>query len=132
MAHFTTLTAVLVTFNLAFGLTPAHADIANYAFELVSPTARVGAEGIVDMRLIDKRTGAPMPDALIIQTRLDMASDGMASMTSGIASPPSDVPTVYRFQAALTMAGGWPISHSAKAQGEEGTLDDELVLAVTP
>ena len=132
MTHFTTLTAVLVTFNLAFGLTPAHADIANYAFELVSPTAQVRVEGIVDARLIDKRTGAPMPEALIIQTRLDMVPDGMASMTSGIATPPSDVPGVYRFQAALTMAGGRRISHSAKAQGEEGTLDGELVLAVTP
>ena len=132
MTRFTILTAVLAAFGAAFALFPAHADITDYAFELVSPSVPASAEGIVDVRLIDKRSGAPVPDAVIIQTRLDMAPDGMEGMTSDIVALPSDVPGVYRFQVALTMAWGWRISLSAKVQGEEGTLDGALILAVTP
>ena len=83
------------------------------------------------MRLVDKRSGAAVPDAVIFATRIDMAPDGMPTMTAPIEALPSTEPGVYRFKTNLMMAGGWRLSLAAKLQGETGTLENKLVLRVT-
>jgi hypothetical protein len=45
---------------------------------------------------------------------------------------PSTDPGVYKFKAAVTMAGGWQLSLGAKVQGETGTVENKLVLQATP
>nr|WP_210281352.1 FixH family protein [Methylobacterium fujisawaense] len=105
---------------------PALAGIKDYAFEPTRTEAKVG-ETILSVRLMDKRTGKPVPDAVIFAKRIDMAPDSMDEMTSTIEQVPSTEPGIYRFKAKLTMAGGWRLSLGAKVQGETGTVEDRLV-----
>ena len=105
---------------------PALADIKDYRFELVQQEAKVG-EAVLSVRLLDKRSGKPVPDAVIFAKRIDMAPDSMDEMTSKIEQLPTTEPGVYRFKAKLTMAGGWRLSLGAKVQGETGTVEDKLV-----
>ena len=110
---------------------PALADIKDYEFQLIEKNFRKG-EAIIALRLIDKRTGKPVPDAVIFTTRIDMAPDGMETMTSKIEVLPSTEPGVYRLKAGLTMEGGWRLSLGARIQGETGTLESKLILKAMP
>jgi hypothetical protein len=110
---------------------PARADSKDYEFQLVSTEAKKG-DALLAVRLIDKRSGKPVPDAVIFATRIDMAPDGMETMTSTIEQMSSTEPGVYRFKANLTMAGGWQLSLGAKVQGETGTVENKLILKATP
>ena len=105
---------------------PAHADIKDYKFQLVQQEAKVG-EAIVAVRLVDTRSGKPVPDAVIFAKRLDMAPDSMEEMVTKLEQMPSTEPGIYRFKAKLSMAGGWRLSLGAKVQGETGTVADKLV-----
>ena len=69
-----------------------------------------------------------MPDAVIFAKRIDMAPDGMATMTTPLEPLPSTEPGVYRFKTNLTMEGGWQLRFGAKVQGETGTVESKLVL----
>ncbi len=109
----------------------ARADIKDYEFQLVDKTVKKG-DAIISVRLIHKPDGKPVPDAVIFATRLDMAPDGMQEMATKIAPMPSTEPGVYKFKAAVTMAGGWQLSLGAKVQGETGTVESKLVLKATP
>ena len=60
----------------------ARADIKDYEFKLAEPTVTVGKDKIVTVQLVNKKTGKPVPDAVIFATRLDMAPDGMAEMAT--------------------------------------------------
>ena len=83
---------------------------------------------IVSVRLIDKRTGNAVPDAVIFATRMDMAPDGMETMTTPVTLLPTEAPGLYRFASDLTMAGNWRFSVAVKVQGEAETLEAELLL----
>ena len=108
----------------------ARAEIKDYAFQLVKREVRQG-DATLDVRLVDKRTAKPVPDAVIFAKRIDMAPDSMEEMTSRIEQLPSPEPGVYRFKTKLTMAGGWRLSLGAKVQGETGTVENKLVLKAT-
>lgn len=120
------LGAALLGAALSVPALPALAGIKDYAFEPTRTEAKVG-ETILSVRLMDKRTGKPVPDAVIFAKRIDMAPDSMDEMTSTIEQVPSTEPGIYRFKAKLTMAGGWRLSLGAKVQGETGTVEDRLV-----
>jgi hypothetical protein len=109
----------------------AHANINDYEFRLVEAQFRTG-QAIVSVRLVHKSDDKPAPDAVIFAMRLDMAPDGMESMTSVIEPAQSPEPGVYRFKIDLTDAGTWRISLAAKVQGESGTLQNRLILKVAP
>ncbi|WP_336486351.1 FixH family protein [Methylobacterium nigriterrae] len=106
---------------------PAQADIKDYEFQLVKNEVKQG-DAVLDVRLVDRRSGKPVPDAVIMAKRMDMAPDSMEEMTSKIEQLPSPEPGVYRFKTKLTMAGGWRLSLGAKVQGETGTVENKLVL----
>ena len=91
-----------------------------------------GRRRIVAVRLVNKRTGKAVPDAVIAAKRIDMAPDGMADMAGRIEQLPSTEPGVYRFKANLSMQGSWQLSLAAKVQGENGTVESKLVLKVLP
>ena len=124
-------TAVLGA-TLAGAPLTAHAEIKNYEFQLVQPTVQAGGDRIVTVRLVDKTTGKPVPDAVIFATRLDMAPDSMQEMVTKVTPLPSSEPGVYQFKANLSMAGGWQLSLGAKIQGETGSLENKLVLKAVP
>jgi hypothetical protein len=116
---------------LAFAF-PLRADVQDYEFQLVQSEVKTGDSGIIAVRLINKRTAKPVPDAVIFAKRVDMTPDGMPTMKAPIELLPSTEPGVYRFKVNLSMAGSWQLSLGAKVQGETGTVESKLVLKATP
>jgi hypothetical protein len=108
--------------------TLARADIKDYEFQLVDQAIQAGPDRIIAVRLINKATGKPVPDAVIFATRLDMAPDGMQEMATKIAPVPGGEPGIYKFRVNLSMAGRWQLSLAAKVQGETGTVENKLVI----
>jgi hypothetical protein len=106
----------------------ARADIKDYEFKLIEPTIAVGKDKIVTVQLVNKKTGKPVPDAVIFATRLDMAPEGMPEMATKVAREPGGEPGSYRFKAAFGMEGKWLLSLGAKVQGETGTVESKLVI----
>jgi YtkA-like len=106
----------------------AYAEVKNYEFQLMQPTVQAGADRIVTVRLVDKTTGKPVPDAVIFASRLDMAPDGMQEMVTKVTPMPGTEPGTYRFKATFSMAGRWQLSLGAKVQGETGTVENKLVV----
>jgi YtkA-like len=119
--------AALLGAVLSVPALPARADVKDYRFELVQPDAKVG-EAILAVRLVDRRTGKPVPDAVVFARRLDMAPDAMEEMATKVEQLPSTEPGIYRFKAKLSMQGRWRLSLAAKVQGETGTVDDQLIV----
>jgi hypothetical protein len=113
------------------GATSAEAAIEDYEFRLEEETVRHG-EVVIAVRMLDRRSGESIADAVIFATRLDMAPDGMAAMTVPVEHTNSAEPGVYRFRASLTMPGDWRLSLAAKVQGEVGTLESRLVVRAAP
>lgn len=127
-----TLRAFAAALPLVAVSLPALADIKDYEFRLVQSELKQGNGVVVAVQLVDKRSGKPVPDAVIFAQRIDMAPDGMETMASSIETMPSTEPGTYRFKTNLTMAGGWRLSLGAKVQGETGTLENKLILKALP
>lgn len=111
---------------------PIMADITDYEFKLEQQEVKKGEGVTIAVRLVDKRSGKAVPDAVIFARRIDMAPDGMATMQAPLEVLTSTEPGVYLFRTNLVMAGGWQLSLGAKVQGEEGTVESKLVLKVLP
>jgi hypothetical protein len=126
------LGAVLIGVAPVGSITLARADAKDYEFQLVQKEMKRGDDAIVAVRLVDKRTGKPVPDVVIFAKRIDMAPDNMPTMTAPLEQVPSTEPGVYRFKTNLTMEGGWQLSLGAKVQGETGTVENKLVLKAMP
>lgn len=122
------LRAALFGFALIGTVNVARADIKDYEFKLAEPTIAVGKDKIVTVQLVNKKTGKPVPDAVIFATRLDMAPDGMAEMATKIVREPGGEPGSYRFKAAFGMEGRWLLSIGAKVQGETGSVEGKFVI----
>jgi YtkA-like len=108
--------------------TLARADIRDYEFQLVDQTIKAGPDKTIAVRLVNKTTGKPVPDAVIFASRLDMAPDGMQEMATKLTPISGAEPGTYRFKANVSMAGHWQLSLGAKVQGETGTVENRLVI----
>jgi hypothetical protein len=111
-----------------YGATTALADVKDYEFQLVDQTVQAGPDKVITVKLVNKRTGKAVPDAVIFATRLDMAPDGMQEMATKVAPMPGGEPGTYKFKANFSMAGRWQLSLGAKVQGETGTVESKLVV----
>ncbi|UGA47834.1 FixH family protein [Bradyrhizobium quebecense] len=120
--------AALIGLALTGTATVALADIKDYEFQLVDQTVQAGPDKVVTVRLMNKKTGKAVPDAVIFATRLDMAPDGMQEMATKVTPMPGIEPGTYRFKANFGMAGRWQLSLGAKVQGETGTVESKLVV----
>lgn len=100
----------------------AFAGANDYVFEAVKADVKRGDDAVVAVRLVHKPSGKPVPDAVLVSTRIDMAPDGMAEMASPLTPMPSPEPGVYAFKTELSMAGRWLLSIAAKVQGEAETV----------
>jgi hypothetical protein len=109
----------------------AFAGASDYAFEPVRAEVKKGDDAIVSVRLKHKPTGKLVTDAVIVQTRIDMAPDGMAEMASPLTAVPSNEPGVYSFKTELSMAGRWLLSIAAKVQGEPETVVGKITFRAT-
>ena len=126
ISKFTRIAALAATMNLAGSA--AFAAASDYSFEPVNTEMKKGDGVTVAVRLTNKVTGKPVPDAVIIRTRVDMAPDGMAEMQSPIAPLPTKDPGVYAFKTDLPMAGRYQLTLSAKVQGEAETVTGKVVI----
>jgi hypothetical protein len=125
------LMAMLLSLQFA-SLTPARADVKDYEFQLTQPEMKKGDGAVIAVRLVNKKSGKTVPDAVIFAKRIDMAPDAMQEMTAPLDQLPSTEPGVYRFKTNLMMEGRWRLSLGAKVQGEEGTVANQLVLKAVP
>lgn len=123
--------AALVGLSWVAVASPVRADVKDFEFQLVQTEVKKG-DAIVAVRLVNKKTGKTVPDAVISAKRIDMAPDGMATMDAPLDAQPSTEPGVYRFKTNLSMAGRWQLSLGAKVQGESGTVQSKLVLKALP
>jgi hypothetical protein len=123
--------ALTATVLVGAGSAAAYAEIRDYEFRLVKSEMKKG-DAEVAVRLVNKKTGKPVPDAVIFAKRIDMAPDGMATMASPIEQLPSTEPGVYRFKTELSMQGRWQLSLGAKVQGEAGSVETKLVVTALP
>src|SRR3954454_3624450 len=83
------LRAALIGIAMVGSADLARADIKDYEFKLAEPITAVGKDKIITVRLVNIRTGKPVPDAVIFATRLDMAPEGMPEMASKIVPEPT-------------------------------------------
>jgi hypothetical protein len=120
--------AALIAAAIGGASTSALADIKDYKFELVDQTVQAGPEKVITVRLMNTKTGKPVPDAVIFAIRLDMTPDGMQEMVTKIAPMPDGEPGTYKFKASFGMAGRWQLSLGAKVQGETGTVENKFVI----
>ena len=116
--------------TLSLAASAAMAGAGDYAFEPVTPQMRKGEDVTLAVRLTNKQTGKPIPDAVIFKSRLDMAPDGMAEMESAVAPLPSREPGVYAFKTDLPMAGRYQMTLSVKVQGEPETVTGKVIVTV--
>lgn len=110
---------------------PSTAELKDYEFRLVNEKAKPG-EATVEVELVNKATGKPVPDAVVFARRIDMAPEGMPTMTAPLEPEPDGKPGTYRFKTNLMMEGGWQLSLAAKVPGEAGTVQGKLVLKAAP
>lgn len=120
--------AALIGLSLVGAPRFAFADIKDYEFQLMDPSVQAGADKIVAVKLMNKKTGKPVSDAVIFASRLDMAPDGMQEMVTKVTPLPGTEPGTYRFKANFSMAGRWQLSLGAKVQGETGTVESKLLV----
>ena len=127
-----TLRALVAALPLAAVTLPALADIKDYEFQLAQSEFKQGNGVVMTVKLIDKRSGKPVPDAVIFAKRIDMEPEGMATMASPIEALPASETGAYSFRTNLVMEGSWRLSLGAKVQGETGTLENKLILKALP
>jgi hypothetical protein len=125
------MTAAVLMLSFA-SASPGQADVKDYEFQLVQSEVKKGDGAVVAVRLVNKKTGNPVPDAVIFAKRIDMAPDAMKEMVAPLEALPSTEPGVYRFKTNLSMAGRWQLSLGAKVQGESGSVESKLVLKALP
>jgi hypothetical protein len=113
---------------LAFSPWAAIAGAEDYEFQAVEANVRQGENLTLAVRLIDRRSGKLMSDAVVFRWRLDMAPDGMQEMTAPVRRKPDDEPGVYAFETNLAMGGRWQLSLAAKVQGEPETVIGKVVI----
>lgn len=124
--------ALVAASLLAFGASTALAAAADYAFEAPAAQVPAGKEAVVAVRLMNKASGQPVPNAVIFQTRLDMSPDSMAEMTGAVTPLPAGAPGVYRFRVTPGMAGMWALKIVAKVPGEQETVRGDVIVTATP
>ncbi|MDA9434384.1 FixH family protein [Bradyrhizobium sp. CCBAU 51627] len=117
--------------TLSLAATAAMAGAGDYMFEPVKAEMKKGDDVTLAVRLTNKQTGKPVPDAVVFKTRVDMAPDGMAEMESAVAPLPSTEPGVYAFKTDLPMAGRYQMTLSVKVQGEPETVTGKVVVTAT-
>jgi hypothetical protein len=122
------VTAALIGVAVIGFSTLARADIRDYEFQLVDQTIKAGPDKTIAVRLVNKATGKPVPDAVIFASRLDMTPDGMQEMATPLTPISGAEPGTYRFKANVSMAGHWQLSLGAKVQGETGTVENKLLI----
>lgn len=122
---------VCATATLTIGSpSPTLAAAKDYRFELAGSPVKSGKATLVKVKLIHVPDGKPVAGAIIIQTKLDMTPEGMASMTAPAKTSATAEAGIYQIEAQPEMAGNWSVSLSAKVQGEAETVTGTLTVPI--
>ncbi|MFN0219980.1 MAG: FixH family protein [Hyphomicrobium sp.] len=119
--------AALAGLALLSATPTGYASAKDFEFQPVTIDVKNGEGAELSVRLIDKRTGKLVANAVIFRTRLDMSPDGMDEMEAKHGATPATEPGVYSFKADLTMAGGWALKLQAKVPGEAETIEGSVI-----
>lgn len=117
---------------LAMSPVSAYAAEQDYEATLLKADIKQSREAMVEVRLTDRRTGSAVVDAIVFNTALDMAPDGMPDMGTAIEPVGSSEPGIYHFKADLSMVGGWRLRLGLMIQGEPEPVERDLILKVSP
>ena len=99
----------------------------NYVFEAIQPEVKTSNVAVLAVRLINKTTKKPVTNAIIVDTRIEMAPDEGHQMSSAIAPLPSPEPGIFAFKAPLTMEGRWVMFLAAKVPGEPKPVQAKII-----
>ncbi len=117
------------------GAKPMAATTAPYQFILAGPVKPVGGgKNVVAVRLMHE--GKPVTGAIIIQSRADMGTMGMASMTAPIKPLGEKPPGIYSFEISngpvWKKPDEWALKFGAKVQGIAQTVTGSLTVKLSP
>jgi hypothetical protein len=127
------ITRTLLVATAAAFATLSHPVLAasqDYRFEVVGAPTKSGKNTLIKVRLMHVPDGKPVTDAIIVQSKLDMGPEGMASMTAPVKAMPPAEAGVYQFEAAPEMAGKWGLTLAARVQGEAEPVRGTVTVAV--
>lgn len=116
----------------ATGAVASRPDPSKYEFQLVEQRVTLGSGARVTVRLVNKATGKPVPDAVIFISRLDMSPDGMGDMTAPLEPVNDTLPGYYVFETDLLMEGAWALTLAGKVPGEPTAIQGKLRLEAMP
>jgi len=103
----------------------------DYTFEPVKAEIKKGDGITIAVRIIDKRSGNAVSDAVIFSPRVDMSPEGMETMTAVVTPTAGPEPGTYGFKTNLPMAGRWLLTVPAKVQGELQTVTGKVTFKAT-
>lgn len=117
----------------------APASALDYRLELIGQPRQIGgigrmhqvdSESLVFVRLVRSSDGAPLTDADVTLSHVDMAPDGMGEMTARSYIRPDDDPGTYRVEIHPAMAGRWAVKVAACVAGESEPIRRALTVAL--
>jgi hypothetical protein len=118
-----TLAALGFGFTVLVGMSGAvKADQKEYRFEAVETQIPAAQNGSVKIRLVHVPDGKPVTNAVLFQSKLEMAMQGMVPMSTKVLSVVPDGTGVYSVTVDFSMPGSWTLTVSAKVQGEAATI----------
>ena len=111
----------------------AFAGAKDFTFEPVKAEVKKSSAVTLTVRLINKVTGKPVPNAVIFASRvdMDMTKQRMEDMTEKLKTVAGKEPGTYDFKTAISMAGDWVLTLSAKVPGETETVTGKVTFKVT-
>jgi YtkA-like len=88
------------------------------------------SESLVFVRLVRPGDGAPLTDADVTLSRVDMARDRMGAMTARSYIRPYGDPGTYRVEIHPAMAGRWAVTVATRVAGESEPVRQTLTVAL--
>lgn len=100
------------------------------AYTFSTPTTEIAMDGepTIDVRIVRASDNALVENAVVFETRFDMAPDSMGEMAAPVTAQGSPEPGLYRFMVKPTMAGRWELKLGVKVQGEADTVRGSVVV----
>ena len=96
--------AALIVAAISGASTTAFADIKDYKFELVDQTVQAGPDKVITVRLMNTKTGKPVPDAVIFAANVltcanirsaapELAAHAPSAVVPSLSPTPAPVPS---------------------------------------
>jgi hypothetical protein len=114
----------------AMSASPVLASADDYDFKAVSGELKAGAGKTIAIKIVNKKSNKPVEGVVFVKTQLDMSPENMADVKGKVSPDKSADPAVYKFNAALKMSGVWALKLTAKAPGENQTLQGVIIFRV--